>query len=60
MIENIKARLFANKFDIYRECIVEKDNDGYFIYNNIIYYGSRFGVFFKSEQNNWYKDRINK
>ena len=50
-LENIKARFLANRYDIYKEKIVEKGNDGYFIYNGKIYYGNRFGVFFYSYLN---------
>jgi hypothetical protein len=50
-LENIKARFLASRYDIYKEQIVEKGNDGYFIYNSKIYYGNRFGIFFYSNQN---------
>ena len=50
-LENIKARFSANRYDIYKEKIVEKGNDGYFIYNGKIYYGNRFGIFFYSHLN---------
>jgi hypothetical protein len=52
MIENIKARIRAKRYDIYKEEIVKRGNNGYFIYNNKIYYGNRFLVFFYSNQNN--------
>jgi hypothetical protein len=57
MIKCIKARIFAKKFNIWTKKIDPKRkndrrgigfNDGYFIYKGIIYYGNRFGVFFKS------------
>lgn len=57
-IENIKARFKAKRYDIYKEEIVEKGNDGYFLYNDNIYYGNRFGVFFFSYQNAWYQERL--
>lgn len=50
-LENIKARFLASRYDIYKEQIVEKGNDGYFIYNGKIYYGNRFGIFFYSYLN---------
>ena len=49
--EKIKARFLAKRYDIYKEQIVEKGNDGYFIYNSKIYYGNRFGIFFYSHLN---------
>ena len=48
---NIKARLYAKRYDIHKEEIVKKGNDHYFIYNGIIYYGNRFFIFFYSNQN---------
>ena len=56
--ENIKARLNAERFDIYKEQVVENGNDGYFIYNGKIYYGDRLGVFFYSNQNTWYREKM--
>jgi len=56
--ENIKARFKAKRYDIYKEQIVEKGNDGYFIYNGKIYYGNRFFVFFYSNQNTWYQQKL--
>lgn len=53
--ENIKARFKAKRYDIYKEQVVKKGNDGYFIYNDTIYYGNRFLVFFKSYQNDWFE-----
>jgi hypothetical protein len=50
-LENIKARFLASRYDIWKEQIVEKGNDGYFIYNGKIYYGNRFFIFFYSNQN---------
>jgi hypothetical protein len=52
-IENIKARFLAKRYDIYKEQIIEKGNDGYFIYNDKIYYGNRFGVFIYSQLNRY-------
>jgi hypothetical protein len=54
MIENIKARFLAKKFNIYTEKIVDKGNGGYFLYNGKIYYGNRFLVFMLSHQNEWF------
>jgi hypothetical protein len=50
MIENIKARLFAKRFNIWKEEIDVNDKEGYFIYNKQIYFGKRFFIFFKSNQ----------
>lgn len=50
-VENIKARFLAKRYDIYKEQIVEKGNDGYFIYNDKIYYGNRFGFLIYSHLN---------
>jgi hypothetical protein len=50
MIENIKARLFAKRFNIWKEEIDANDKEGYFIYNKQIYFGNRFFVFIKSNQ----------
>jgi hypothetical protein len=50
-LENIKARFLAKRYHIYKEQIVEKGNDGYFIYNGKIYCGNRFGIFFYSYLN---------
>jgi hypothetical protein len=50
MIENIKARLFAKRFNIWKEKIDVNDKEGYFIYNKQIYFGNRFFIFFKSYQ----------
>lgn len=58
IIENIKARFKAKRYDIYKQQIVKKGNNGYFIYNDTIYYGNRFLVFFYSAQNGWYKQKL--
>jgi hypothetical protein len=50
MIENIKARFKAKRFNIWTEEIDLKNREGYFIYNGDVYYGNRFGVFFRSYQ----------
>lgn len=50
MIENIKARLFAKRFNIWKEEIDVNHKEGYFIYNKQIYFGNRFFIFFKSNQ----------
>jgi hypothetical protein len=51
MIQNIKARFRAKRFNIWTERIDETNREGYFIYNGTIYYGNRFLVFFKSCMN---------
>jgi hypothetical protein len=50
MIENIKARFKAKRFNIWTEKIELTNREGYFIYNGQVYFGNRFGVFFKSCQ----------
>lgn len=50
MTENIKARIFAKRYNIWQEKIDANDKDGYFIYNKKIYFGNRFFVFIKSNQ----------
>lgn len=55
MIKNIKARLFAEPFNIYTKMVTEeKFNGDYYIYQNTIYYGNKFGVFIKSALNDIY------
>ena len=63
MFENIKARIYGKKFNIWTEKIDENrksDNlfGGDFLYNKTIYYGNRFFIFFKSSHNSWYKDKL--
>jgi hypothetical protein len=48
MIENIKARFKAKRFNIWTEEIDLKNRDGYFIYKGNVYFGNRFGIFFRS------------
>lgn len=56
MIQNIKARLLAEPFDIWTQRIVkEKLNGQYYIYKNTVYYGNRLFIFFKSCVNDIYK-----
>jgi len=50
MIENIKARFKAKRFNIWTEQIDLKNREGYFIYNGNVYFGNRFGIFFRSYQ----------
>jgi hypothetical protein len=50
MIENIKARLFAKRYNIWKEEIDSTHKEGYYIYNDVIYFGNRLGVFFISGQ----------
>lgn len=60
MIENIKARFGSKKFNIWTE---KEDKNrkadsllgSYYVYNGTIYFGSPFFIFFKSNQNIWYK-----
>ena len=50
MIENIKARFKAKRFNIWTEQIELTNREGYFIYNGQVYFGNRFVFFFKSHQ----------
>ena len=56
MIENIKARIYAKPFDVYKEEVVKSGNGEYYLYNGVIYYGCRWWVFFISSQNRWYQE----
>ena len=56
--KNIRARFKAKRFDIYKEKIVKSGNEGYFIYEDTIYYGNRWSVFFESDQTKWYAIKI--
>jgi len=62
MIENIKARFKAQKYNIWTEQVDPKrkaDNffcgDWYF--NGNLYYGHPLFIFFISSQNEWFKDK---
>jgi len=62
LIENIKARIYAKKFNIWTEEIDPKRKpDGFasgdWVYNGTLYYGHPLGVFFESHQNDWYKHK---
>ena len=57
MLENIKARIYAKPYDIYKEQVVGSKNEGYYLYNNTIYYGLRWLVFIVSSQNSWYQEK---
>ncbi len=50
MIENIKARLYAKRFNIWTEKVDPSNREGYFIYKDKIYFGNRWFVFFESCQ----------
>jgi len=58
--ENVKARIYADRFNIWTER-VDKNRKadlrifGEFLYNGTLYYGNRFLFFFKSAHNSWYK-----
>jgi hypothetical protein len=61
MIENIKARFAAKKFNIWTDNIDpnrKRDNFfcGDFYANGKLWYGHRLGIFFESNQNHWFKD----
>ena len=60
MIENIKARLYAKKFNVWTEKIdTKRKADSFFggdyYYNGTIYYGHPLFVFFESNHNSWFK-----
>lgn len=57
VIPNYKARISAKPFDIYREEITVKGkNENYWLADDgYLYYGSRWGIFFKSAQNDWWR-----
>lgn len=50
---NLKARIYAKRFNIWTEQIDKSNKEGYFIYDGVIYFGNRFLVFFVSNQNQW-------
>jgi hypothetical protein len=50
ILMNLKARIYAKRFNIWTEEIDELNKEGYFIYNGVIYFGNRLGVFFVSHQ----------
>lgn len=60
MIENIRARLKAQKFNIWTEQIDPKRKPdsflaGYWYANGKLYYGHPLFIFFLSAQNSWFK-----
>jgi len=57
MLENIKARIYGKPFDIYKEEVVKVGNQGYYLYNGVIYFGCRWLIFIVSSQNRWYQER---
>ena len=50
MIENIKARIYAKRYDVYAKQKVSH-HTGYYIYDKTIYVGNRSLVFMKSQYN---------
>lgn len=55
LIENIKARIYAKKFNIWTEEIDPKRKpdafiSGDWIYNGVVWYGHPLFIFFKSSQ----------
>jgi hypothetical protein len=58
MIENIKARFKAKRFNIWTEQADPSNREGYYFYNGKVYFGNRWFVFFESCQplfGDWYK-----
>jgi len=53
VFEQAKAMQYAKRFNIWTEQIDKSNKEGYFIYDGIIFFGNRFGVFFVSNQNEW-------
>jgi hypothetical protein len=63
MIENLKARFKAVKYNIWTEQIDPKRKADSFIsgdwyYNGKLYYGHPLFIFFLSSQNTWFKDKF--
>lgn len=59
MIENIKARLFSVRFNIWTEKIDPNSRDQEWYYNGQLYFGHPCFTFFLSGQNSWFKDSHN-
>jgi len=62
MIENLKARFKAQKYNIWTEQIDPKRKEdswisGYWYANGKLYYGHPLLIFFESSQNYWFKNR---
>jgi hypothetical protein len=53
ILMNLKARIYAKRFNIWTEEIDESNKEGYFIYDGVIFFGHRLGVFFVSNQKLW-------
>ena len=59
MIENIKARFYSKRFNIWTEKVDPNNREGYYIYNGKIYFGNRWFIFFESCQQlfgNWFNN----
>ena len=59
LIQNIKARIYAKKFNIWTERVDKNRKpdtfmSGDYIYKGQLYYGNRFFIFFYSAQNSWF------
>jgi len=54
MIENIKARLRAKRYDIWNHRLDPRCREGYWYANGKIWYGHPLLVFFESAQNQWF------
>jgi hypothetical protein len=52
MIKNIKIRLFGKRYNVWKDKIDSTNKEGYYIYNNTIYYVTGFLVFFVSHKKN--------
>jgi len=50
MIKNIKIRLFGKRYNVWKDEIDSTNKEGYYIYNNKIYYIAGFIVFFVSRK----------
>lgn len=59
MIENLKARFEARRYDIWTDRIDPKGKGtpfiGYWYANGKLYYGHPLFIFFLSSQNDWFK-----
>jgi hypothetical protein len=52
---NLKARKNAKPYNIWTNK-VDTNNDGYWLYDNCLWYGNRWLVFFFSNQNAWFNE----
>jgi hypothetical protein len=58
MIKNIKIRLFGKRYNVWKDEIDSTNKEGYYIYNNIIYYITGFIVFFVRRKKMYYMSKL--